>query len=67
MKQPGKSTTAECATALTPCILTINWAPPDDPAFLRRITPLQTDELSEAEIEFFISALLQIFQECELL
>jgi len=59
--------TAECTRAQKRCILTSNWAPLDDPAFLCLITPLQTDERSEAEIEFFVSALLQIFHECELL
>ena len=51
---------AEHISALSPCILTSNDLPPQDPAFRRRIIPIynsKEDEPSRAEIEQFNSLL----------
>jgi hypothetical protein len=51
---------AENISALSPCILTSNDLPPQDPAFRRRIIPIynsKEDEPSQAEIELFNSVL----------
>ena len=51
---------AEHISALSPCILTSNDLPPQDPAFRRRIIPIynsKEDEPSQAEIEQFNSLL----------
>jgi hypothetical protein len=48
--------TAESISALSPCILTSNYPPPNDPAFQRRITPIHytpQDEPTDQEKELF--------------
>ncbi len=52
----SSKSTAEYISALSPCILTSNNSPPEDPAFQRRIIPIyfsQDDEPSEKEREAF--------------
>jgi hypothetical protein len=52
----SSKSTAEYISALSPCILTSNNPPPEDPAFQRRIIPIyfsQEDEPTEEEREAF--------------